>query len=95
MWEKLSLVRVYTKPRGAKAPDYTAPVVLKKDKCTVEDFCAFARLFVRLGNELTPGFAGNAIHKDISKQLKHAMVGLPADVEDRLLCCRIDATIDS
>ncbi|KAL7340802.1 P-loop containing nucleoside triphosphate hydrolase protein [Rhodotorula toruloides] len=55
MWEKLSLVRVYTKPRGAKAPDYTAPVVLKKDKCTVEDFC-------------------NAIHKDISKQLKHAMV---------------------
>lgn len=38
MWEKLDLVRVYTKPRG-QAPDYTAPVVLRRGKCTVEDFC--------------------------------------------------------
>lgn len=37
MWEKLSLKRVYTKPKG-KQPDYTAPVVLKKNKSTVEDF---------------------------------------------------------
>jgi uncharacterized protein len=38
MWEALDLVRVYTKPRGL-APDYSAPVVLKRGKCTVEDFC--------------------------------------------------------
>jgi len=38
MWEKLDLVRVYTKPKG-KQPDYTAPVVLKRAHCTVEDFC--------------------------------------------------------
>lgn len=38
MWETLSLVRVYTKPRG-QAPDYNAPVVLKRGRCTVEDFC--------------------------------------------------------
>lgn len=38
MWEKLDLVRVYTKPRG-QAPDYSAPVVLRRGKCTVEDFC--------------------------------------------------------
>lgn len=38
MWEALDLVRVYTKPRG-QAPDYSAPVVLKRGKCTVEDFC--------------------------------------------------------
>lgn len=37
MWEKLSLRRVYTKPKG-KMPDYTAPVVLRAGRCTVEDF---------------------------------------------------------
>lgn len=38
MWEKLNLVRVYTKPRG-QAPDYSSPVVLRRGKCTVEHFC--------------------------------------------------------
>src|ERR1700753_857475 len=37
MWEKLQLKRVYTKPKG-KQPDYTAPVVLRKNASTVEDF---------------------------------------------------------
>lgn len=37
MWEKLNLRRVYTKPKG-KMPDYTAPVVLRSNACTVEDF---------------------------------------------------------
>ena len=37
MWEKLQLRRIYTKPKG-KAPDYSAPVVLRKTACTVEDF---------------------------------------------------------
>lgn len=36
-WEKLKLVRVYTKPHG-KMPDYSAPVVLRSTRCTVEDF---------------------------------------------------------
>jgi len=54
MWEALNLVRVYTRPRG-KLPDYTSPVVLRRNKCTVEDFC-------------------NAIHKEIVKQFKGAMV---------------------
>lgn len=38
MWDKLDLVRIYTKPKG-KQPDYSSPVVLKRAKCTVEDFC--------------------------------------------------------
>jgi ribosome-interacting GTPase 1 len=38
MWETLSLVRVYTKPR-ALPPDYNSPVVLRQGKCSVEDFC--------------------------------------------------------
>lgn len=38
MWEYLQLVRIYTKPKG-QLPDYTAPVVLKGGKNTVEDFC--------------------------------------------------------
>ncbi|KAF9534801.1 P-loop containing nucleoside triphosphate hydrolase protein [Crepidotus variabilis] len=54
MWETLNLVRVYTKPRGL-APDYSAPVVLKRGKCSVEDFCM-------------------AIHKEIAKQMKYAIV---------------------
>ncbi|KAF9646764.1 P-loop containing nucleoside triphosphate hydrolase protein [Thelephora ganbajun] len=54
MWHDLDLVRVYTKPRGA-APDYSAPVVLRQGKCTVQDFC-------------------NAIHKEIAKQMKYAIV---------------------
>ncbi|KAJ7937162.1 developmentally regulated GTP binding protein 1 [Mycena leptocephala] len=38
MWETLDLVRAYTKPRGL-APDYSQPVVLRRGKCSVEDFC--------------------------------------------------------
>ncbi|KAI9291286.1 developmentally-regulated GTP-binding protein 1 [Neoconidiobolus thromboides FSU 785] len=38
MWKYLSLVRVYTKPKG-KLPDYNEPVVLRDGKCSVEDFC--------------------------------------------------------
>ncbi|KAH6565995.1 hypothetical protein BASA60_009645 [Batrachochytrium salamandrivorans] len=38
MWKYLSLVRIYTKPKG-QLPDYSAPVVMRTGKCTVEDFC--------------------------------------------------------
>lgn len=38
MWDRLNLVRVYTKPKG-KLPDFSEPVVLRNDRCTVEDFC--------------------------------------------------------
>lgn len=37
-WLYLDLLRIYTKPKG-QLPDYTAPVVLKRAKSTVEDFC--------------------------------------------------------
>ncbi|QPG75584.1 GTP-binding protein rbg1 [Brettanomyces nanus] len=39
MWDRMNLVRVYTKPKG-KMPDFTDPVILKGVKCTVKDFCA-------------------------------------------------------
>jgi len=38
IWERLDLIRVYTKPRGS-IPDYTAPVVLPRSHRTVTDFC--------------------------------------------------------
>lgn len=38
IWEYLDLIRVYTKPKG-KDPDYNAPVIIPRTKCTVEDFC--------------------------------------------------------
>lgn len=40
MWEKLNLKRVYTKPKG-RQPDYSAPVVLRANRCTVEDFVSY------------------------------------------------------
>lgn len=38
MWEYLYLVRIYTKPKG-QLPDYSAPVVLKRDKSSITEFC--------------------------------------------------------
>uniref|UniRef100_A0A158R5B6 OBG-type G domain-containing protein n=1 Tax=Syphacia muris TaxID=451379 RepID=A0A158R5B6_9BILA len=38
MWEYLSLVRVYTKPKG-QLPDYNAPIVLPSDARSVDDLC--------------------------------------------------------
>ena len=37
MWDRLSLRRIYTKPKG-KLPDYSSPVVLRSTAGTVEDF---------------------------------------------------------
>lgn len=45
MWEKLQLRRVYTKPKG-RAPDYSAPVVLRSYACTVENFVSIYSFFV-------------------------------------------------
>ena len=38
IWEYLSLTRIYTKPKGQN-PAYDAPIILKKGKAVVEDFC--------------------------------------------------------
>nr|XP_027193870.1 developmentally-regulated G-protein 3-like [Dermatophagoides pteronyssinus] len=38
IWEYLNLIRIYTKPHG-QAPDYSDPVVLKRNKATIADFC--------------------------------------------------------
>lgn len=38
MWDYMSLLRIYTKPKG-QIPDYTAPVILPASKNKVEDFC--------------------------------------------------------
>ncbi|KAL3317471.1 GTP-binding protein [Cichlidogyrus casuarinus] len=38
IWEKLALIRIYTKPKG-QLPDYTSPIILKQSSHTVEDFC--------------------------------------------------------
>eukprot|EP01134_Creolimax_fragrantissima_P008486 CFRG8486T1 len=37
-WKYLDLVRVFTKPKG-QLPDYDQPVVLQREKRTVENFC--------------------------------------------------------
>ena len=38
IWERLDLLRIYTKPKG-QLPDYEAPVILPRSKMRVEDFC--------------------------------------------------------
>ncbi|KAJ4391492.1 GTP-binding protein rbg1 [Gnomoniopsis smithogilvyi] len=74
MWEKLKLVRVYTKPKG-KMPDYDAPVVLRSTRCTVEDFCnAIHRTIVE-------NFKGAIVY---GKSVKHQpqRVGLSHELAD-------------
>jgi len=38
IWQYLDFIRIYTKPRG-QIPDYDSPVVLPRNKSTVEEFC--------------------------------------------------------
>jgi len=38
IWQYMALYRVYTKPKG-QIPDYTAPVILPADRCSLADFC--------------------------------------------------------
>lgn len=38
IWLMLNLIRVYTKPRG-QLTDFSEPVVIRRDKATVADFC--------------------------------------------------------
>lgn len=38
VWAYLDLIRIYTKPKG-QVPDYSAPVILKRTKCLISDFC--------------------------------------------------------
>lgn len=38
IWDKLDLLRVYTKPKG-QVPDYEAPVILQRNRRSVADFC--------------------------------------------------------
>jgi len=38
IWQYMDLFRIYTKPKG-QIPDYTAPVILPREKNTIEEFC--------------------------------------------------------
>lgn len=38
IWDYLGFIRVYTKPKG-QIPDYNQPVILTRQKSTIEDFC--------------------------------------------------------
>jgi len=38
IWEYMALYRIYTKPKG-QIPDYTTPVILPADRCSMTDFC--------------------------------------------------------
>ncbi|ETO14115.1 developmentally regulated GTP-binding protein 1 [Reticulomyxa filosa] len=48
IWKELKMIRVYTKPKG-QIPDLDDPVILSKDKCTIEDFCL--KIHKRLAEE--------------------------------------------
>ncbi len=38
IWQYLDFIRIYTKPKG-QIPDYSSPVVLRRTRRTVKDFC--------------------------------------------------------
>ncbi|EGV64508.1 GTP-binding protein rbg1 [Yamadazyma tenuis] len=74
MWKKLNLVRVYTKPKG-KLPDFEEPVVLRNDRCTVEDFCN------SIHKSLVSDFKSAFVY---GTSVKHSpqVVGLSHELED-------------
>ncbi|PTB81142.1 P-loop containing nucleoside triphosphate hydrolase protein [Trichoderma longibrachiatum ATCC 18648] len=74
MWEKLNLKRVYTKPKG-RQPDYSAPVVLRANRCTVEDFCN------AIHRSIVEQFKSAIVY---GKSVKHQpqRVGLAHELED-------------
>ncbi|EER32334.1 GTP-binding protein 128up [Candida tropicalis MYA-3404] len=74
MWDKLKLVRVYTKPKG-KLPDFNEPVVLRNDRCTVEDFCN------SIHKSLVEDFR-NALVYGTSVKHQPQIVGLNHSLED-------------
>lgn len=74
MWDRLNLVRVYTKPKG-KLPDFSDPVVLKSDRCTVRDFCN------QIHKSLVDDFR-NAVVYGTSVKHQPQFVGLDHVLED-------------
>jgi uncharacterized protein len=64
---------VYTKPKG-KLPDYTQPVVLRANKCTVEDFVSQPNTTPCLFSTSAKTDECNAIHKTIVEQFRQAIV---------------------
>ncbi|KAI0729356.1 developmentally regulated GTP binding protein 1 [Fomitopsis betulina] len=75
MWRKLDLVRVYTKPRGA-APDYSSPVVLRRGKSSVEDFCS------SIHNEIAKQMKYAIVWGASAKHTRGQKVGLEHILED-------------
>lgn len=74
MWERLNLVRVYTKPKG-KLPDFNEPIVLRSNACTVEDFCN------QIHKSLVADFK-NAIVYGSSVKHQPQYVGLSHELKD-------------
>lgn len=74
MWDRLNLVRVYTKPKG-KMPDFSEPVVLRSDRCTVEDFCN------QIHKSLVDDFR-NAVVYGSSVKHQPQYVGLTHELQD-------------
>ncbi|KAJ9093596.1 hypothetical protein QFC19_008263 [Naganishia cerealis] len=80
MWEDLNLVRIYTRPKG-KLPDYTAPVVLRRGKCSVEDFCN------SIHKEIAKQFKHAIVWGASAKHARGQKVGLDHIMEDEDVIC--------
>ena len=74
MWDRLNLVRVYTKPKG-QLPDFSDPVVLRSNRCSVEDFCN------SIHKSLVEDFKNAVVYgTSVKHQPQH--VGLSHNLED-------------
>jgi hypothetical protein len=83
MWNALDLVRVYTKPKG-RMPDYETPVVLKRGRNTVENFCdaihksGLSHRFVIDGSQADPSLLASSAslssYRSIKQDFKSALV---------------------
>ena len=72
VWNSMDLVRVYTKPKG-QIPDYTSPVVLTSDNCTVEAFCDSIHKSIKKNLRYANVWGSSAKHNPQRVGLSHVL----------------------
>jgi small GTP-binding protein len=67
-WEYLDLIRIYTKPKG-QVPDYSAPIVLRSDRRTIEHLCnrIHKNIFANLKHALVWGTSAKHAPQRVGK----------------------------
>ena len=77
IWEYMQLTRIYTKPKG-RVPDFSDPVILRKRKVSVQDFCK--RIHKRLMDDFKHALVWGQSAKHTPQTVGSAHVLMDEDV---------------